>query len=247
MRRILFAVLLLIAPSAMALRTGDAVVILPIVGRFAGAGGTQWRTDVFIANPYAPTDAVTLTFYVAGGPTLQRFTTIGVFSSAAFNDIVLTTFGLESASGQLEIHSTYSTLEARARIYNVGSAAGEFGQNVPGLGLSSLRSQAFLYGLSGANGNRLNIGVANPNDAALQVTVRVSDKFNQTLHTETFAVGAHQTVQINDVFARFGITPQADVQVDFNSGSQPLFGYASVVRNDTGDAIFVFGTSPNVL
>jgi hypothetical protein len=24
-----------------------------------------------------------------------------------------------------------------------------------------------------------------------------------------------------------------------------IYGYASVVRNDTGDAIFIFGTSPN--
>lgn len=27
---------------------------------------------------------------------------------------------------------------------------------------------------------------------------------------------------------------------------EPLYGYASEVRNDTGDAIFVFGQGPNV-
>jgi hypothetical protein len=29
------------------------------------------------------------------------------------------------------------------------------------------------------------------------------------------------------------------------AGGVPIYGYASVVRNDTGDAIFIFGTSPN--
>jgi hypothetical protein len=237
----------LIPARADAIRVGDGVVIVPVIGRFPGASGTQWRTDVFIANPYSPSDAVTLKFYVAGGPTLQFSTTIGLFCSVAFKDIVLNTFGLENASGQLEIHSTYSVLEARARIYNNGNAAGEFGQNVPGLGISSLRTQAFMYGLSGTSGNRLNVGVANPNDTELQATLRITDKFNQVLLIEVVNVGAHQTVQINDVFTRFGIPPQADVQVQFNTASQVLFGYASEVRNDTGDAIFVFGTSPNVL
>ena len=41
------------------------------------------------------------------------------------------------------------------------------------------------------------------------------------------------------------VPPQADVQVSFDTSDLTLFGYASEVRNDTGDAIFVVGSSPN--
>jgi hypothetical protein len=54
-----------------------------------------------------------------------------------------------------------------------------------------------------------------------------------------------QTRQFNDIFTEFSITPQADVQITFDTFEHQVYGYASEVRNDTGDAIFVFGTSPN--
>ncbi|MEO8218463.1 MAG: hypothetical protein ABI718_15380 [Acidobacteriota bacterium] len=122
MRRVSFlflvsVVLLTVLPSpASGLNTGDTVAIIPIISRVPGVGGSQWRTDVFIAN-----------------------------------------------------HSTVSKTR-----------------------------------------------------------------------TPTF----YQTIQSSDIF-RFGIAPQADVQVEFNTSGDLIYGYASEVRNDTGDAIFVCGTSPN--
>ncbi|HYS53556.1 MAG TPA: hypothetical protein VER58_07325 [Thermoanaerobaculia bacterium] len=107
-----------------------------------------------------------------------------------------------------------------------------------------LNRQAYLYGVSGINGNRVNVGAANPNAETINVVVRIADKNNVSLATQGFTLQPHETRQFNDIFATFGIAPQADVLVQFNSGS-PIYGYASEVRNDTGDAIFVFGTSPN--
>ncbi|HYS53557.1 MAG TPA: hypothetical protein VER58_07330 [Thermoanaerobaculia bacterium] len=115
MRRIFLLLVFLVAPAAMALRTGDSTVILPIIGRFPGAGGTQWRTDVFIANPYTPAATVTATFYVAGGSPMTASLTIGAFSTVSFPDITLNTFGLSNASGQLVLTTSLS-IEARARI-----------------------------------------------------------------------------------------------------------------------------------
>ncbi len=164
----------------------------------------------------------------------------------ALRDIVLNTFNLSNAAGQLTLTSPSSIqLEARARIYNSGNPAGEFGQNAPGLGLDELSRQAFLYGLSGINGNRVNAGVANPNDSAISVNITVTDKNNNILYINSVTVQPHETRQFNDIFTAFGITPQADVQVSFDTSELTLFGYASEVRNDTGDAIFVVGSSPN--
>ena len=241
MRRIVLLTALfvsLIPTVASAIRTGDTTVVLPIIGRFPGAGGTQWRTDVFIANPYSPTAAITVTFHVAGGAPMTTMLSVGPYSTASLPDIVLNTFGLSNAAGQLLVTCSTS-IEARARIYNAGNPAGQFGQNV--------RLQAFMYGLSGINGNRVNIGVANPNGAPVTVMLRIRDKNNVLLHTESITLQAHETRQVNDIFTAYAITPQDGVQVEYDSNdASVIYGYASEVRNDTGDAIFVFGTGPNV-
>jgi len=55
-------------------------------------------------------------------------------------------------------------------------------------------------------------------------------------------------IQYNDIFTRFGIAPRAEVQINIENALVPgviVYGYASVVRNDSGDAVFIFGTSPN--
>lgn len=247
MRRFfLFVVLVSLALPAAAENLGDTTVIIPIIGRFAGVPPSIWRTDVFIANHNTVPKTLTLNFYQTGGSTLTTTVPIGAFSTVTLRDIVLTTFGLNAAAGQLEIKSpNESGFEARARIYNQGLAIGEFAQGAPGLGLSLLRVQGFLYGLSGINGNRVNVGIANPNGTAITGTLTISDKNRNPLSTTEQTIDPHQTRQINDIFTALGITPQADVQVEFSTFDKVFYLYASEVRNDTGDAIFLFGTSPN--
>src|SRR6185436_12068814 len=221
-----------------ALNTGDTTVVLPVIGRFAGAFGTQWRTDVFVANHNTVAKTVTLTFYVTGGSPLVRAVPVTPFSTLSFPDIVLNTYGLASAAGELEIASSNeSGIEARARIYNSGSAAGQFGQNVPGLGRAYLNRQSYLFGLSGisgASGSRVNVGVTNPTSATTTVSMRITDKNNNDLGSKTFDLAPHQNVQFNDIVAIFGFAPQSDIQVEINTFDTAIYGYASEVRNDTG-------------
>lgn len=154
---------------------------------------------------------------------------------------------LTSAGGMLEVFvAESSTILARATIYNTGNPAGQFGQGIPGIATRLLSRQAYLHGLSGVDGSRVNIGVANPNDTAVQVTIRVATDTNDQLHSRSVTVAPHAYVQYNDIFATFGIEPRAGVQVSFTTaGEELIYGYSSEVRNDTGDAIFNFGTSPN--
>jgi hypothetical protein len=237
--------LLASAHDAQALRLGSETVILPIVGRFTGANSTQWRTDVFLSNPFSPTVTVTLRYYPAGGTVQTRTFDLPPFSTLTLPDIVLNNFGFVSSAGPLEVSAGLITTEARARIYNAGNPAGEFGQSVPGVGLIFLNRQAQLYGLSGINGNRVNAGVTNPNGADVDVNVNVRSRLGASLHSRSVRVPAHGNIQYNDIFLAFGITPQDGVVVDFSTSELPIFGYASEVRNDTGDAIFIVGLSPN--
>lgn len=251
MRRVVFAVSLVFlavaAQDAQALRLGDERVIIPVIGRFPGAGGTQWRTDVFLCNAYTPGVTFTLRFYPSGLAMVERTVTVGQYSNAVLTDVVLNTFGLANAGGMLEVISGIpgGSIDARARIYNTGNPAGQFGQNVPGVGFGYLNRQALLYGLSGLGGNRLNIGVANPNSTAVDVTISIRDKDGASLHSRSVNVPARGYVQYNDIFPLFGIAPREGVTVQFNTLDTKIYGYASEVRNDTGDAVFIVGLSPN--
>lgn len=244
---VVLVVSLLAAVPLFALNPGGSPVIIPVIGRFAGSGGTQWQTDVFLSNPYSPTQIVTLKFYHSGSTMKEATVTMGPFSTITLPDIVLNTFGFTSAGGMLEVFvAESSTILARAAIYNTGNPAGQFGQGIPGIATRLLSRQAYLHGLSGVDGSRVNIGVANPNDTAVQVTIRVATDTNDQLHSRSVTVAPHAYVQYNDIFATFGIEPRAGVQVNFTTaGEELIYGYSSEVRNDTGDAIFNFGTSPN--
>jgi hypothetical protein len=237
-----------VAPDAAALNTGDTTIVVPIVGRFPGALGTLWRTDLFIGNRTSVAKTITMTFYVAGGTAVVRSVEMPAYAVTTLRDVVLTPFGLENASGQLILTTNdASGFEARVRIYNAGSAVGEFGQSAPGIGLSRLRNQAYVYGVSGIGGNRVNSGVANPNDRTVDVAMVVIDASNAVLGSRSLTLGPRQTIQVNDVFASFGIAAREGIQIVYSTidPNDVIYGYASEVRNDSNDAIFIFGTSPN--
>jgi hypothetical protein len=250
MRRFLIALLLILplayTHEALALNVSGEKIIFPVIGRFPGAGGTQWRTDVFIASPGTAIYTLTLRFYPTGEAVQVR--TINVtspFTTITLADICLNTFGRTNTGGMLEIDGGIYTPEARARIYNTGNPAGQFGQGVPGIGLGRLSRQAFLYGLSTNSTNRLNVGVANPNDVPVVVSIFVNDHAGLNLHTRNVTVQPHQFVQFNDIAVVFGIPPREGLVVNMNTSGALIYGYASEVRNDTGDAVFTFGVSPN--
>ena len=174
---------------------------------------------------------------------MERTVTVPQYAGTTYNDIILNTFGLTTSAGVLEVVG--EVVMARARIYNTGNPAGQFAQGVPGIAKDFLGRQALLHGISGIAGSRVNVGVANPNNVPIEVGFRVSDASNTTLYSQGVIVPPHSYVQFSDIFNAFGIPAQENVTVQFNTFELPLYGYSSEVRNDTGDAVFNFGTSPN--
>jgi hypothetical protein len=237
------AVTLLSAVPLFALRTDGSPIIIPVIGRFPGSGGTQWRTNVFLYNPYEPGQVVTLKFYPGGGAVVERTVSLNKYSGATLNDIVLTTFDMQNAGGVLEIVAT--RILARAVIYNSGNPAGQFGQGLPGIPTEFLSRQALLHGLSGISGSRVNIGAANPNDVPVLVQFYINDTNGQGVYQLTATIPAYGYVQYSDIFNTYHLTAQEGLVVDIQSSGLPIYGYSSEVRNDTGDAIFNFGTNPN--
>jgi len=241
--------LLVLYPGTVgALRTGGPVVVIPVAMHGPGAESTEWRTDLWISNWSSLARSIEVTYYPEGGGAPMTFTVpMGIRETVEIVDVVLSRFGLDNSKGLLLLSTdTDSSFEARARIYNTGNPNGEFGQFVPGIAVIWLSHQAYLPGLSGVNGNRTNAGIANPNDDDLDVQLRLTDSEGTDLVSRhTVTVPARSVVQINDVFAFMGVAPRGNAQLEMNVSSGLIYGYASVVRSGTGDAIFLFGTSPN--
>jgi len=238
------------AAWAQAIKIDGPTVVVPVVIHGPGAQSTQWRTDLWISNSCNVEKDITATYYPnANASSPSSFTIhMGMWSTIEIDDVVLSRFGFDNSRGLLLLTTPgNSGFSARARIYNSGNPAGEFGQFVPGLALSNCNREAFIPGISGVDGNRANLGIANPTDHAFSCSVGLSDGDNNFIGGATVEVPAHSVVQVNDVFSTWGISPQSNVQVRITTGSNNnvIYAYASIVRDGTGDAIFIFGTSPN--
>jgi len=243
------AVVLLAAVPAYAINLDGSTVVIPVAIHGPGAQSTQWRTDLWISNPYTIEQDITVTYYPNSGTPAALSVHIGKLSTIEVRDVVLTRFGLDNSKGMLVLHSEgASRFSAQARIFNTGNPIGEFGQFVPGLGTPWIADQGFIPGVSGIDGNRTNFGIANLNDHAISCRVIVKDGDGTEIGLQTISVPAFSVVQVNDIFASWGIAPHHNVQLEVDSlpAGQGFYAYASVVRDGSGDAIFIFGTAPNV-
>jgi len=239
----------LLVQPASAVRIDADQVVVPVVVHLPGYGGTQWRSDVWVENVYGDSSEVTLTYYPVEGGTLTVTRQVEVDRGIYLHDIVLETFGLSNSKGMLIVSGPSTHIEVRARVYNMGNACGEFGQAIPGLPLDRLNWLGLLSGLTTSEGTRLSLGIANPTDMTFSVTVQVSDSVTgEDLAFKTIDLAPHQLVQL-DKLAELWNLPARDmvkIYVETLSDGAFFYTYASVVRNDTGDGTFVFGTTVGV-
>jgi hypothetical protein len=156
--------------------------------------------------------------------------------------VLLDAFGHEQAFGLVRVTSGDPEVRptARARIVNVGSPEGEYGQGVPGLPTGMLPLRATVAGVSGTRGNRTNLGIANPHATEAQVFIEMWDASGNLRGGVSVGVAAYSVPRLNDVFGFVGVQPlpSANVQIASTLG---VYVYGSVVRADTGDAVFVVG------
>lgn len=223
-------------------------LLVPVSGRTSGSHGSQWETDLVITNVTAEAAPVVVTFY---GPAENErsFTTQTVEGrgTVVIEDVMEKLFDVSSGIGMIRVSSARegSRLTARAYVVNRGHAAGEYGQGVPAVPVDSLMTEHVLSGVTSSNGRRTNAGVANPWPVAATVILTLHDGAGQQLAHMVRTVPAFQVLQLNDVFTAFGVAPsnEASVRVTAQAG---VYAYASIVRNDTGDAVFVPGTGVGV-
>lgn len=219
-------------------------VFIPVAFRGTGANGTVWRTEISVSNittnPQILPVQTTITLHRENLEPVSITMPLSQMEVLSIPDALWAWFGVENGGGIVRVtwENAEARITARARIYNAGGE-GEYGQGVPGVRPETLLSDHFLTGLSGVNGNRTNVGVSNPFDRHTMFWITLYDTSGLSRGSFATSVPPRSFRQFNDIFSHFQAGPLDAAMVRITGTDGTLYAYASVVRNDTGDATFV--------
>jgi hypothetical protein len=219
-------------------------VFIPVAYRGTGANDTVWRTEITVSNithgiQVLPTPT-TITLHRENVDPISISMPLSQMEVISIPDALWAWFGVENGGGIVRVtwDGNDARITARARIYNV-TDGGEFGQGVPGVRPESLLSDVYLPGLTGVDGNRTNVGVSNPFDHHVMFWITLYDTAGEARGAFATTVAPRSFRQFNDIFSHFQAGPLNAAMIRVSSPDSTIYAYASVVRNDTGDATFV--------
>jgi hypothetical protein len=213
-------------------------VFIPVAYRGNGANGSVWRTAISVANVSSATPLpvrTTITLHRENAEPLSISMPLAQHEVISIPDALHDWFSLDDAAGIVRV--TWDEPDARiganARIYNIAGSAGEYGQGVPAV------SDVYLPGLTGVDGNRTNVGVSNPHDQPAMIWIEMFDTSGLSRGAFATAIPARSYRQFNDIFAHFQAGPLNAAMVRVTGIDRTIYAYASIVRNDSGDATYV--------
>jgi hypothetical protein len=204
-------------------------------------------SDVRVFNTsYMASVAVTATYRFGSQP-VKAFN-LAPRESKSFDDICVSLFAMPNSLGAVEFTSSApaGTIVVTSRLYSPFPTGGAVGMFIPGLPSSAAQPATVLPGLmNGAS--RTNVGVYNPNDASVNVAVRLYDG-PVLLGTVPLTLGPRTGTQISNIYKSLGydtlVRTDGVCTVD-SGGASPLFSYAAMADNATQDTILVVG-APDV-
>jgi hypothetical protein len=219
----------------------------------AGANDSLWRSDVRVFNASAGggddagpgTATLTLSYYpanVANAAPVTKVMSLGGFQVLALDDVLSKTFGLTNATGALRFQSSQKLLVS-SRTYNQ-SSAGTFGQDVPGLPLTSALTTGAVARFPGLTntGYRANVGFFNASASATDLALELISESGTSLGRKTLHLDANMMTQVNSLFAYLGVTGDvAGASLTIGTSSGTVLAYVSVIDNASGDAVYVPG------
>lgn len=232
-------------------------LFVPVVGSVPGLNNTMWKTDLTLYNNQSTPATMYLQYFPEGSTSstaqLAATSSLSAGATRLNSDIATALFNSSiNGIGALRI-LTSGSIFANARVYNDQSAIGRgtFGQNVPGLTRAQAVSQGILVGTinttsanaTGSTNARTNVGLFNPSDNPTSVSLELRNNGGASVSTNIITLGPWQHMQMplsGTAGAAFPFV-SGDVgasAVSFLAGS-PIFAYASVVDNVSGDGSFI--------
>lgn len=214
---------------------GETVLVVPAAARASGAAGTSWTTELSLYNPSASSSVRVAVRLLPrdGTPPAESSVEVGPRRGVTIPD-VLGALGV-SGGGALRLSAAAPFLAA-SRTFNGGSpACGTFGVGVPATPLSAAVTRGVLHGLAAS---RVNAGLVNDGDAAVEASLRLRDEASGALLGSTrLSVPARGSAQLDDVRGALSpATPVPSRLVLEVEAPGPLLAWATPVDGTSGDA-----------
>ncbi len=229
--------------------TAGSVLFIPGSAHVSGTSGTNWRTDLEVANPGDAQASFTVALLKRdqgnSSPSTKSFTLDGG-KAVRYEDALASMFGFSGAAA-LRIAVNTGMIAVTSRTYNATSS-GTYGQFIDGV-LDGTAIQAgqegriiqLSHNRSSSSGYRTNIGFVNATDASLALKVDLYLADGSFLGTRSYNLAPYEYRQIDKIFESVTGSDVDDgyaVLYTTTNGGR-FFAYASVVDNRTGDPVYI--------
>ena len=218
---------------------------MPVIGKVKGQAGTNFVTDMRVLNNGGAAAEVTIEYFAQApsgnaGPTASETVTVAPGAQKVLDDVNTEILEVGDGLGAVKITSDQNVL-VTARIINdlraedKGTAGFAYDAVETG---STSGSLEFLVNNAAF---RTNIGFFNPSSSPVTATLVARRSDGSILGTNTITIAGY-AMSHQAAFALISNVSEANrTQDDFFvtwTSSAPLFVYASVTDNVTGDAVF---------
>ncbi len=237
---LLFALALSLHPSLHA-----AEKFVPAAARTAGANGTFFMSDLRLVNLSSAAATFELTFLPSNqdnSGALPVSMTVPARAAKELDDVLRSVFQLDGGGGAVRIVSG-ADFTATSRTYTGSSnCPGTYGQFIPAVESSRARARSVLANIRSSNdpirGFRTNVGMVNPASAniAVDLTLRAMSGGVIARASRILLPLSHTQESITQLFP-VSLTDD-DYFIEITAPT-PLFAYASVIDNESGDSIFI--------
>lgn len=240
--------------------TDPVTIYIPTVVKSAGLNDTSFVSDLRIYNPSSKGPAtLRIDYFEAsaglGAPTATKTIQVPETAQAVIDDVLGTLFA-KSGSGALRISSDrYVSITSRVLNDLRPVGGGTTGLLVPGStfidatrdGSLLLLSQASSEDASAKRGYRTNIGYFNPSASPIHLKLVARKNDGVAIGTVDLTVAGYARAQqaVFDLIPSVPIGERAPASFYLTySADGPVFVYAAVVDNKTGDGIYVPAAVP---
>lgn len=222
--------------------------LLPVVTRIGGFGGSIWRTDVQVYNsdPTVSQSNPLVLNVTFKGVTKQ----IEVASSTFISEDFMKYFTEGSDSGPMTISvMTNYQPQIWTRTYNQG-ANGTYGQFIPAIlisgeghsatALPTVETFQFLSGLRSSTAYRTNLGLVNPMDRTLNITVTAYDSTYSPVGSTQQQVKPFELVQftVDNVITNVPKDKPYTIKITVPANAW-LIAYASMIDQVSSDPTYI--------
>jgi len=222
---------------------GPDVVTVPVVARVDGVGGTPWKSDVAITNPANAPMTVWFHYTTDEGAVFSKSYSLDPFRTRLFEDVLWAVFKASSGRGPLRIETVTKGVGEPAvasRIF-AEQESGNLGQGMPAV-IEPQQGTVFLPGLIQDDEYRSNIAVTASADRGVSATFSLYRGISGVVEsgvTRWIDAGEQKQWSIKKLFSSISKSSEPmTVAVNLDA---PAFPYASVVDNQSTDAVTYLG------